>query len=594
MSTSPVTETTDLITASVLVNGNEINTSYQILSISVNKSVNKVSSANITFLDGNPASEKFPISDSADFIPGSTVSIKAGYHSVESIIFSGIVIKHSLHARQGKAPVLIVECRDSAVKMTIGRNNAIYENSTDSDVIGKLISQHGLQKSVDSTSYQNKELIQYYCTDWDFMVSRAEVNGMIVTTDQGKVTVAKPDSSQDPVLDLTYGHTILSFEIEADARNQYTSVQASSWDMKGQSVLQVTSQDPGVTPPGNFSASTLAGVIGISSFNLQSTSPLEQSDIQNWANACLLKSRFAMIKGRVKFQGNALALPGKMVQLVGLGARFNGNALVSSVTHLVEGGNWYTTVDLGLSASWFSETTENIVSPFASGVLPGIAGLQNGVVKQIDSDPDNEFRVMVTIPMLNNKTVWARLSNLYATSGSGSYFYPEVGDEVVLGFFNEDPRFPVILGSLYSSSKAPPYTPDSKNETKAIVSKSKVKMIIDEEKKSYTIITPANNSIVLSDDAKSIVLSDQHGNKIEMSSSGITIESASDITIKANQNIKATATSEVNIAATSDLKISGLSVSGTAQTQMTMKGTAAAEFSASGDVIVKGAMVMIN
>ena len=593
-STSPVSENTDLISATIMINGAEMNSSYQVLSIEVNKEINRISSAIITLLDGNPTSESFPISDSGDFIPGTAITIKAGYHSSESIVFSGLIIKHAIKARSMKSPKLIIECKDDAVKMAIGRNNAIYENSTDSDVIGKLISQHGLQKSVTATSYQNKELVQYYCTDWDFIVSRADVNGLIVTTDQGKVTVSKPDSSQSPVLELTYGDTILSFDAEVDARTQYSTVKASSWDQKGQSLLQVSAEDPGVTPPGNFKPSTLAGVIGLSSFNLQSTSPLEQSDIQNWANACLMKSRFSMMKGTVKFQGSTLALPGKMVQLAGMGSRFDGNAIISKVNHNIELGNWFTTVELGLNHSWFTETQANIESPLASGVLPGISGLQNGVVKQIQADPDNEFRVLVTVPMLNNTTVWARLANLYATSGSGSFFYPEVGDEVVLGFFNEDPRFPVILGSLYSSSKAPAYTPDEANTTKAIVSKSLVKMVIDEKKKSLTIVTPANNSIVLSDDQKSITMTDQNGNKIEMSSSGITIQSASDITIKANQNIHASATSAINISATGDLKMSGLSVTGNAQTQMTMKGTASAELSASGEVTVKGAMVMIN
>jgi Rhs element Vgr protein len=594
MSTSPVTETTDLVTATILVNGAEVNTSYQLLSIDVTKAVNRVSTAVLTFLDGDPAEESFPISDSGDFIPGAAVTVKAGYHSDEEVIFDGIVIRHCMKMREGKNAVLVVECKDAAIKMTIGRNNAIYENLTDSDIIGQIISRHGLSKKVDSTSYENKELVQYYCTDWDFIVSRAEVNSMVVLTDQNTITVTKPDSSQSPVLDLTYGHSILSMEIEADARTQYPSVKASSWDMKGQAIQQVSAADPGYTPPGNFSPSSLAEVIGIPTFALQSTSPLEQSDIQNWADACLLKSRFAMVKGKIKFQGNSLALPGKVVSLVGLGARFTGNAYVSSVIHTIYGGNWYTTVELGLNNNWFSESTDNIVSPFASGVLPGINGLQTGVVKQIDSDPDNEFRVLVTVPMLNNNTVWARLANLYATNTSGSFFYPEVGDEVVLGFFNEDPRFPVVLGSLYSSAKTPPYTPDANNNTKAIVSKNQVKIVIDEEKKSLTLVTPANNSIVLSDDAKSITLSDQNGNKIEMSSSGISIESASDITIKANQNINATATASISVSATSDLKLSGLSVSGTAQTQMTMKGNASAEFSASGEVTVKGAMVMIN
>lgn len=594
MSTSPVSENTDLISTTILLSGTEINTAYQVLSIDIKKEVNRISSATIVLLDGNPASESFPISDSADFVPGTPITIKAGYHDSQSVVFGGIIIKHSIRAKHMQSPRLIIECKDDAVKMTIGRNNAIYENSTDSDVIGKLISNHGLQKSVESTSYQNKELIQYYCTDWDFMVSRADVNGLIVTTDQGKVTVAKPDSSKSPVLELTYGDTILGFDAEVDARTQYPAVQASSWNQKSQSLLQVSAQDPGVTTPGNFSPSTLAGVIGISTFNLQSTSPLEQSDIQNWANACLLKSRFSLMKGNIRFQGSALALPGAMVQLAGTGTRFDGNAIISKVSHNIEGGNWFTTVELGLHNAWFTETQPDIQSPLASGILPGISGLQNGVVKQIQSDPDNEFRVLVTVPMLNNSTVWARLANLYATSGAGSFFYPEVGDEVVLGFFNEDPRFPVILGSLYSSSKAPAYTPDEKNTNKAIVSKAQVKITIDDQKKSITITTPANNTIVLSDDQKSITMSDQNSNKIEMTSSGITIQSNSDITIKANQNISMSATSNITASATADLKLSGLTVSGTANTQLVMKGTASAELSASGEVTVKGAMVMIN
>jgi len=594
MANSPVTENTDLVSAIVMLNGSEINTAYQVLSIEVSKEINRISSATIQILDGDPTADSFPISDSADFVPGTPISIKAGYHSGETVIFSGIIIKHSIRARQGKSPLLIIESKDAAVKMTIGRANATYENATDSDVIGKIIGQHGLQKSVTSTSYSNKDLVQYYCTDWDFIVSRAEVNGMIVTTDQGKVTVAKPDTSKTPVLELTYGDTILSFDAEVDARTQYKAVQTTSWDMKGQALVQVSAADPGATTPGNFSASTLAGVIGLDSFNMQSTAALEQPDIQNWANACLLKSRLSMMKGTVRFQGNATVLPGTMIQLSGVGARFNGNALVSKVEHSIEGGNWITTIQLGWSNQWFSETQSNVEAAPASGILPGISGLQNGVVKQINADPDNEFRVQVTIPLLANKTVWARLANLYATSGSGTYFYPEVGDEVVLGFLNDDPRFPVILGSMYSSTKAPAYTPDDKNETKAIVSKSLVKIVIAEDKKSLTLITPGNNSIVLSDDAKSIVLSDQNGNKISMTSSGISIESAKDIVLKANQNINATATSSISVSATNDLKLSGLTVSGSAQTEMKMQGTASAEFSASGQVTVKGAMVMIN
>ena len=45
--------------------------------------------------------------------------------------------------------------------------------------------------------------------------------------------------------------------------------------------------------------------------------------------------------------------------------------------------------------------------------------------------------------------------NLYASNGAGAASYPEIGDEVVVAFMNGDPRFPVIIGRLYSKKNPP-------------------------------------------------------------------------------------------------------------------------------------------
>ncbi|MGV8096042.1 MAG: phage baseplate assembly protein V [Mangrovibacterium sp.] len=226
-----------------------------------------------------------------------------------------------------------------------------------------------------------------------------------------------------------------------------------------------------------------------------------------------------------------------------------------------------------------------------------IEGLQMGKVVSLDGDPAGENRILVKIPVMNSEsnTIWARLANFYGTSGqSGSFFIPEVDDEVILGFLNNDPRDPVILGSLYSSKNKPPYNLTAGNETKAIVSKNKLVIEMNEAKKEITIRTPGNNQIVVSDDQKTIRLSDQNGNAIEMNDTGIKIDSCKDVIINAKANIKLTATSNIETKSIVDTKIHGLSVTGTADVDMTMKGNAKAEFSASGQTILKGAMVMIN
>ena len=104
----------------------------------------------------------------------------------------------------------------------------------------------------------------------------------------------------------------------------------------------------------------------------------------------------------------------------------------------------------------------------AAGVLPAVDGLQIGVVLKLDADPAGEYRIQVNVPVLEAQTegVWARLLSFYASNGFGQYCVPEVGDEVILGYLNNDPCYPVILGSVYSSKQKPAYEHSAENNLK--------------------------------------------------------------------------------------------------------------------------------
>jgi uncharacterized protein involved in type VI secretion and phage assembly len=169
-----------------------------------------------------------------------------------------------------------------------------------------------------------------------------------------------------------------------------------------------------------------------------------------------------------------------------------------------------------------------------------------------------------------------------------------VGDEVLLGWFNNDPAFPVVLGCLYSSKQTPPYTLEAANNTKAIVTRCKSKLEFNEADKVITLVTPGKNQIVISDKDKSITLTDQNNNKVELAPGGITLDSPKDITIKAKGKITLDAVGEVSITSKADVKVAGLNINCTAQVGFAGKGSATAELSASGQTTVKGAIVMIN
>ncbi|MCG8697407.1 MAG: phage baseplate assembly protein V, partial [Bacteroidales bacterium] len=317
--------------------------------------------------------------------------------------------------------------------------------------------------------------------------------------------------------------------------------------------------------------------------------------LQSWASSSLLKAGMSKIKGKMEFQGNAKAKPGVIIELDKLGNRFNGNVYISSVQHNFNDGNWVTEAEFGMPYDWYFDK-KSTVAPSASGLLPGMDGLQVGVVEKLDGDPDGESRIQVKCPLLGDEAeaLWARLANFYGLGDYGTYFIPEVGTEVIIGFFNNDPRFPVILGSLYSSKNKPPYDITSDNFTKAIVTKSKLKIEFDDDKKVTNIETPGGNKIVVSDDDKSILLNDQNSNKVELNSSGITLDSPKDIKITSQAKITLDGATGVVLNSNADIKITGLNIDQSANASLTAKGTASAEFSAAGNTTVKGAMVMIN
>ncbi len=577
----PTQDKQDLSTYTVLVGGEDLGGLYGLKSVMVSKSINKVPTARIILSDGNVADEDFEISSGDKFVPGQEVEIQAGYHNTEDPIFKGIVIRHSIRTT-GSTSVLIVDLKDAAVAMTVGRKNKYFEEVADSEVIEELLGTYSkLKPDVEATEVTHLEMVQYYVSDWDFMVTRAEANGQLIFVDDGTVTVKKPDLSAEPLVELAYGHNVVEFEAGVDARDQYAATKSFAWDYAKQEVLEEEGKDPGYEEQGNLKATELADVLGLKSFDQVHSGKVSDQELKAWSDAKLSRSRLSRVQGRVKTIGFSTAKPGEMVTFAGFGDRFNGKAFVSSVIHTItptEG--WYCDIQFGLPQEWFIDKYDNVPARPASGLIPPIQGLQNGVVTNIHEDPDGEFRVKVRIPVIDpqNEGVWARVSAVDAGDNRGLFFRPEIEDEVIVGFFNDDPTDPVVLGMLHSSSKASPVTPAEENNEKGLYTRSEMKLVFDDDLVSVTLETPGGNKMVLSEDEGGISMEDENGNKLVMSADGIMIESAADLIMKAS----------------GDVTIEGTNLTSTAQSQYLAEGSAGAELSSGGQAVIKGALVAIN
>ncbi len=586
-----------VIVYEVLANGKAIPGEYQVYHIVVEQSLNKVPLARISLLDGNPSAENFAISASASFVPGTEISIKAGYDDVSQLIFSGIVTKQAIRVDNHRGPLLEVECRDKAIKLVVGRKSQAWSKTKDSDAFSAIISQAGLSAEVTATSVVHEELVQYYASDWDFLLMRAEINSMVLSALNGKLSVFDPSQNTSSAVTITYGDDVYGFQAELNAVTQLNQVKASAWDYQNQKVISATATN-NLAGPGNLSSKKLAAVIDLSQFELQTSAAETSPELTGWAKAQMLKSELAKIRGYVRVQGRATLTPGMYLTLDGFGPRFDGVHLISAVHHELENGNWMCEYRFGLAPEWFVETCE-VHAPSAAGLLPGIQGLYNATVKKIDSDPDNEYRILVEVALFNDQQqgLWARLTNFYSTNGQGAFFLPEVGDEVILGFLNQDPRYPIILGSVYSQKNKPysEFVPNAENSLKGIVSKKELRIMFDDKDQILTIITPNKNTMVFDDKNGQIKIQDQNQNSMLMSSSGIAIKSPQSITIEAQQSVTIKGNTGVTIQSSAgDVSTSGLNIKENASIEYSAQGGVKASVQGGTQLTLQAALVMIN
>jgi Rhs element Vgr protein len=569
---------TDVVTLTIEVNGSELPDTLAILAVEVLRQVNRIPCARLRIGDGDPAREDFAHSSGDLFVPGGEIAILAGYHGETEPIFIGAVLRQRAVARQSGS-WLEVECRDPAFKMALTRRNRHFEDLTDSDLAEQLIGEHGLTAELTATSVTHPQLLQYQATDWDFMIARLEANGQLCVVEDGTVRSLVPSLDGEAETEVRYGVTLLELDAELDARTQTGAVLAASWDPAGQALEAVEAADPGWEGSGNLTVEDLTAATDRSEDTLWHGGVLASDALQAWADGVRLRARLAALRGRLRIQGSAAIRPGSLLELAGVSERFNGKVFVTGVRHELSQGDWISDAEIGLSRETHAEQFPVSHLPCA-GLAPAVSGLQVGIVTQLADDPAGEYRIRVKVPVagFDEQGVWARVATLAAGADRGSVFRPEVEDEVVLGFFHDDPAQPVVLGMLHSSAKAPPVEPSEDNHQKAYVSRSGIRLLFDDELAQVVLETPGGNRLTLSDDAGGISLEDQNGNTLVMDSDGIRLQSAQ----------------ALELTAQTDLKGEGLNTEWKATTAFKAEGSASAELTSSGTLTINGSLVNIN
>ncbi|MGI0484845.1 phage baseplate assembly protein V [Pantanalinema rosaneae CENA516] len=186
-----------------------------------------------------------------------------------------------------------------------------------------------------------------------------------------------------------------------------------------------------------------------------------------------------------------------------------------------------------------------------SAIAHRVSGVAIGVVTN-NQDPDQLGRVKVKFPWLcdDDESYWARVLVC------GTYYLPDVDDEVLVAFNQDDIQFPYVLGTLWNGKKAPPDTnADGKNNLRMMRSRSghviqlsdesgkETIKIIDKSGKNSLVIDTAQNTITITSE-KDLTLSAPKGTlkleaqKLEFESSASTqIQAGAGMDLKASANL---------------------------------------------------------
>lgn len=593
---SPIDSVNKPISYTLSFNNAPLPISLEIYSITVQKAVNKIGRAQVQILGGDPNMNSFEEAEADYFEPGNPVEIKLGYDQSNTTVFKGIVEKNYVSIRDGFnrlkfKRLLVIDCVDTAIQLANSYTSEIYEDKKDSEIIAALISKLGLTKTIESTTIKHAFLPKFNINDWEFIIQRAKSNGLIVVNSDNTIKVKKPLGEGSPSLTIKHGDGLVSFDGKIDGSGQYQSLEYKGYDPFENKLASAKATEPELTAQGDLTGKKMSVKISPAKNEIIIPQPIPTEELASIANSTLIRSRLKSIYGSLKVKGvNSIDID-SVIKLSGFGSRLDGPCYVTSIEHEVIGGNFYTVFGFGL--------TEDILSLKkgidVSNLIPSISGVHIGEVKKIDKDPDNQYRIKVFIPALktSGEGLWARLTHFYTSSEAGSFFIPEINSQVVVSFINEDPRYPIVLGGLYTKTNKPYSEITPENELKAIVSKEKLTLEFNDKDKVIIIKTSDKNKITMSE--KDIKIEDEHGNEITTSKDGILFNSKKEIIITTKDAISINGEKGVVIQGKTSkgVSIKGNKLDLKSDTKISAKGSAV-DLESSGSLNIKGANVNIN
>jgi phage protein D/phage baseplate assembly protein gpV len=559
------------------------------------------------------SSDKFIWADSDSVALGKSVEIAIesdeipdSPSSVKATLLAGEITSVEPEFSPDGGATIVIRGYDKSHRLHRGKQIRAFVQKSDSDIAKQIAGECGLSANVESTSEVHKLVIQDNQTNMEFLQDRARRVGYFIYVKDGKLHFRRtPEDTSSGGEKIVWGQDLMDFQIRLTAAEQVSGATARGWDMKEKKAIESGKITSAKDKPEVGAADIAKKAFGDSDEFVTHCAVATPREADCLAQATFDEIRNASIQAEGTCRGNPRLSAGTKVELEGIGKRFSGHYRISRAVHRYGRGDY----DIRFEVSGRRANTLGQLLETKGGANYGVAV---GIVTN-NQDPDGLGRVKLKYPTLAGgvESWWARQVSPMAGPERGFEFIPEVNDEVLVAFENEDINRPFVLGGLWNGKDKPPEASNTlisggKVQKRIIRSRSGHTIILDDTDNSEKIsivdkteensieIDSKNNSLKILAGSEleiqagsKVEVHTQDGHKIMLDSSGIKIEAANkDLTLKA---MNVTIESDMNV----DIK-AGMNMTVEGKVATTVKGSVGLDLDGGAKLTAKGGVVMIN
>ena len=525
----------------------------------------------------------------------------------------------------GEVTALEIELRETGMQTVVrgldrshrlfrGTRVAAYQDMTAGDIVSQVARRAGMQASVDATRTTFAHVTQDGVSDWEFLRRLARWSHRVLNVSAGRLEfLARPDSADAPSdgsadrdrTVLQHGVNLIALRATITSAGQVPEVEVRGWDPNEK--RPVVASRPAATPAarlGSVRPDQLGLDAGSPSYVLARPSVSDQDAAAEEAASLAdhLAGGFVEVDGVAR--GNPSLRAGTAVQLAGVAAPFAGKYLLTSTRHDFTAHSGYQTsfrVSNTSERSLYGAATGGGGSGGAAGGRRAGTGSVYPALVTNTKDPDSLGRVRVQLPWLSDsyESAWARTVFPGAAGARGMVSLPEVGDEVLVAFGDDDLTQPYVLGGLTNGKDGSRVHVDPNTgevSRREWTSRTGMAVAMEESSSTEQLRLATNDGqqhITMLQTQKGIEIVSLDKVDVTTSAGDVTVkgvnlvlESSGNLTLRASGNVTIEAQGSAGVSANGSLDLTS---TGTAKLS-----AATTEVSGSALTTVKGAMVRIN